>query len=118
MNETKPYKRTQRVSSTLKKIIANVIEFEINDERLKNITITDVELSKDFKFAKIYFSSQLSELPKEELTKLINKSGSFISKKSCEKINLRTVPVFKFVYDKSIENGLKIEEILRQIKNE
>ncbi|WP_367172079.1 ribosome-binding factor A, partial [Desulfurella sp.] len=44
---TKPYKRTQRVSSTLKKIIANIIEFDLNDERLKHVTITDVELSKD-----------------------------------------------------------------------
>ncbi|MGB9755624.1 MAG: 30S ribosome-binding factor RbfA [Desulfurella sp.] len=118
MNTTKPYKRTQRVSSTLKKIISNVIEFELNDERLKNVTITDVELSKDLKYAKIYFSSQLSTLSKEELLLLINKSSSFISKKTFEKIQMRVVPVLKFVYDKSIENGLKIEDILRQIKNE
>jgi len=115
---TKPYKRTQRVSSTLKKIIANIIEFDLNDERLKHVTITDVELSKEFKYAKIYFSCQLSELSKQEITSLINKSSSFISKKTCEKIQLRACPTFKFVYDKSIENGFKIDDILRQIKNE
>ncbi|AHF97033.1 MAG: 30S ribosome-binding factor RbfA [Desulfurella sp.] len=115
---TKPYKRTQRVSSTLKKIIANVIEFDLNDERLKSVTITDVELSKDFKYAKIYFSCELSEISKKEITNLINKSSGFISRKTCEKIQLRNKPTFRFVYDKSIENGFKIDEILRQIKNE
>ncbi len=118
MITTKPFNRSQRLSSTLRKIIANIIEYEISDERLKKVTITDVKLSKDLKYAKIYFSCELCELPKQEITNLINKSISFITKKTLERIQLRCVPNFKFEYDKSIENGLKIDQILREIKNE
>jgi len=115
---TRPYSRTQRLSSTLKKILSDIIEFEINDERLKCITITDVELSKDLRYAKVFFSAQLSPLPKEEITILINKTSNFIGKKVFEQMKIRITPTLKFIYDESIENGFKIEKILKEIKNE
>lgn len=118
MNVNKPYKRTQRVASTLRKLISSVIEYETDDDRLKNITITEVELSRDLKHAKVYFSTQLSNFSSDEALIILNKSKGFISKKTFEKIQLRVIPILDFIYDKSIEDGFNIDNILRQIKDE
>ena len=52
-----PYKRSQRVSDSIKKEVASIFLFKVNDPRLRNITITNVVLSDDLSNAKIFYST-------------------------------------------------------------
>jgi len=47
--------RVHRIASVIKKEIAKIIQSDINDQRIKDVIITDVEMSKDLKNAKIFF---------------------------------------------------------------
>ena len=50
--------RIYRIGSVIKKEIAQIIANEINDPRIKNIVITEVDVSKDLKHAKIFYRFQ------------------------------------------------------------
>ena len=41
--------RVHRISSVIRKEIAKIIQNDINDQRIKDVIITDVEMSKDLK---------------------------------------------------------------------
>ena len=45
--------RIHRIGSVIRKEIAQIIKNDINDPRIKDAVITDVEISKDLKHAKI-----------------------------------------------------------------
>ena len=84
------------------------------DFSFQNITITSVETSKDLYYSKVFFTS-IKDLPINELEKEMNEASDFVRKKVAEKIDLRQTPKIKFIYDKSIEYGNKIEKIIAEI---
>ena len=60
--------RVHRISSVIRKEIAKIIQNDINDQRIKDVIITDVEMSKDLKNARIFLL--FSILKKKEMKKL------------------------------------------------
>ena len=63
-----PSHKLAKIASEMVKVISEIIFEEARDEILKTITITDVRVSKDLSYAKVYFTS-LSDLTKEKLEK-------------------------------------------------
>ena len=73
-----PYKRSQRVSDSIKKEVASIFLFKVNDPRLRNITITNVVLSDDLSNAKIFYSTINSKDDETSVKKALDKSKGFI----------------------------------------
>lgn len=113
-----PYKRKDRVASELKKAISDIIEFEIDDDRLKEVTLTDLVLTDDLRHAKVFVGAGLIKGNKDEVLQLLNKAAGFIKKNLSFKIRLRYMPTLNFKYDDSIDYGFKIDSILKEIKND
>lgn len=106
----------KRIESDIVKYIPMIIQREVNDELIKNITITGARLAHDYSYCKIYFTS-LMDMPKNEIEKEVNEASPFIRGKLAPLIDARNIPVLKFVYDESIEYGNKIDKILNDINN-
>ena len=90
---------------------------EIKDETLKFVTITGCDVTSDYSFAKIYFTT-LEEDKKKEILESLNKAASFIRGKLSERIEIRHTPELKFIYDTSIAYGEHIESIIDKIHDE
>jgi ribosome-binding factor A len=115
MNKKQNYKRAVRIADIIKKEIAKIFLFELNDSRFLNITITDLKLSDDLSIAKIYYVSTNS-YSIEVHDALVNVIG-YIKKKLSKTLTLRKLPDFTFYYDEVFENGFKIDKILNSIKD-
>ncbi len=113
-----PYKRKDRVASELRKAISDIIEFEINDSRLKEVTLTDLSLTDDLRHAKVFVGASLVKGDKDKVLQLLNKAAGFIKKNLSSRIRLRYMPTLNFKYDDSIDYGFKIDSILKEIKND
>ena len=110
--------KTERLGNVLHKEISQILMTEIKDDDLKFITITKVDLSSDLSYAKVYFTC-LDLSKKDKIIKDINGARRFIrSELMRRKIEIRTMPELKFVYDDSIEYGNKIESIIEKIHEE
>ena len=102
MFNTKPYKRAQRVSDSIRKEIANIFSHEVSDPRLKNLTVTRVHLSDDLSYAKIYFSNYLNKISNSEEGDTIlalEKSKSFFKRKLGNSLKLKKIPDLHFLID-------------------
>lgn len=110
--------KTERLGNVLHKEISNILLTEIKDEDLKFVTITNVELSNDLSYAKV-FCTMLDIENKDKVMKDLNNARGFIrSILMKRKIEIRVMPELKFIYDDSIEYGNKIEEIIKSIHKE
>ncbi len=94
--------------------ISKIIKSEVKDRNIDFVTITDVHITKDLSFAKVYVTV-LDESKKELIVKTLNKASNFIERELCKRIDVRKMPDLSFVYDESIEYGNKIESIIDNI---
>ena len=109
------YKRADRVSDLLKKEIAQMLLREIKDPRIGFVTITDVEVSNDLRFARVFFSIVGSEKELEETIKGLNSASGFIKKKLGKRLRMRYIPNIIFRLDTSLEYGNRISKVLRDL---
>ena len=94
-----PYKRSQRVSDSIKKEVASIFLFKVNDPRLRNITITNVVLSDDLSNAKIFYSTINSKDEEVSIKKALDKSKGFIRTMLGKSISLKKIPTISFFKD-------------------
>ena len=110
--------RTRKAEIDLKREISFLINTKVKDPRIGFVTVTDTKLSVDFKWLNVFVSVMGEENEiKRSLEGLKNCSG-FIKKNLQQRLKLRNVPVIRFLYDKSIDNGMRISEILESLEKE
>ncbi len=110
--------RPERVQEALRQEISKIVQNEIKDPRIGFITITKVDLTKDLRYAKVYFSV-LGEMKDKGLAlKGLNSAKGYIKNLVAERIKLRFVPEVIFKIDDSLEHTKEIYDLLNRIKKE
>ena len=99
MFDSLPYKRSQRVSDSIKKEVASIFLFKVNDPRLRNITITNVVLSDDLSNANIFYSTINLKDEEVSIKKALDKSRGFIRTMLGKSISLKKIPTISFFKD-------------------
>lgn len=109
--------KIERLNHAFIREIGMILETEIRDEDIKFVTITDVDITSDLSYAKVYFTL-LDDSLKIDMVKLLNNAAPFIRGKLSERVEIRHTPELKFIYDESISYGNKIEGIIDKINND
>ena len=107
--------RSERVGDQILREISNLLLLKVKDPRLKGVTLTDVRMSKDLRYAYIYYSLLGEEEQKNQAQAGFESAKGFIRKAIGEKLHLRYVPDIQFRYDTSLEQGQKIERLLEEV---
>lgn len=102
----------ERVSSDIQRELCNILLLEAKDEDFKNVTITDVDVTNDLGFAKIYFTTLDN---REKVEKDLNNAAGFFRSELSQRLDIRHTPELRFIFDESIENGQKIEKIIEEL---
>jgi len=111
-------KRKLQLSDEIKKILSKIILKKIRDPKLELTTVTEVRLSDDLKYAKVYISIMGDEKDREKGLKILNNALKFIRKELASEINMRFVPEISFVLDESLERAFRINKILNDLKKD
>ena len=107
--------RLNRIDEELRKEISNIISFEIkNPDATGLISVTKVKITPDLKYAKVYVS-MLNSKSNEKTLEALKKSSGYIRSSIAKKINLRITPELVFEEDDSMEYGMKIDSILKDL---
>ncbi|WKV13526.1 30S ribosome-binding factor RbfA [Marivirga harenae] len=109
--------RQKKYSSLLQKDLSEIFQKQMANSFGKAfITITDVEVSPDLSFAKVYLSLMLSDKPNETLER-IQERKSEIRKHLGNRIGkqVRIIPELAFFMDETLENANRIDDILSKL---
>ena len=106
--------KIERISDALIEQISYIISNKVKNKDINFVTITDVKVSSDLGFAKVYFTVLDSD--KKDITlKALTEASGFIRHELRDRIDIRQIPKLSFVYDESIDEAKKIEDILEKI---
>lgn len=109
--------KSERISDALIEQISYILEYEVKNNNIKFVTITDVYVTNDLGYAKVYFTV-LNEEKKDETLDALKSASGFIRHELRNRVDIRQIPELEFIYDESIEYGKKIENILDNLKKE
>ena len=110
--------RANRVAEQIKKEIGMIVGTQLKNPKIGFVTITDVEITNDLQEATIFVSVLGTDYEKRQTLEGLRESKGFLRSEIGKKIRLRKVPEIEFEFDYSIEYGDRIEQLLKQVKEE
>jgi len=107
-----------RLAERIRERVANVILFELQDPRITFPTVTRVKLSKDRAFCKVYYTVYGTEADRTKTRHALTDARGFIQREVARVLHTRVTPQLSFLYDESVEGGLRMQGLLKELKNE
>ncbi len=101
----------KRVESLIQGALAQIISQEIDTTELSLITVTQVQVSKDQSYAKIYVICH-DEINAKDVIKKLKFSSKTLRHLLANKVQLRKTPELHFFYDDVLKQGIKISQML------
>jgi len=108
--------KIERLNNSFVEKISEILHNDVKDKNVDFVTITDVKITNDLSFAKVYFTSLNDD--RKKVCDALNRASGFIRSELCNKVKIRKIPELTFVYDESIDYGKNIETIIERINNE
>ena len=109
------FKRTSRISEEFKREIGNIIQNEIKDPRIAEVTsVISVDVTKDLKYAKVYISVLGDDKKRKDTLIGLKSAAGYIRKEIGHRIKLRITPEIIFESDNSIEHGIYISKLISE----
>lgn len=108
--------RNYRLAGEIKRDLMDIFANDIRDPHVDSlVSVTDVEVSHDLSFARIYVSKLGSEKDREAMLEALEKANGYIRSLLSQRLKIRKVPELRFFLDNSLEYGSKIERILGEL---
>ena len=108
--------RIIRINDEIARVTANIIRSELSDPRIGAVvSVLRAETTTDLKHCKVFVSILGEEKSQQETMTGLTKAAGFIRKRIAETINLRQTPEMKFIFDDSIEHGMKMRKLIEEV---
>lgn len=112
---TGPFLR--RVNESLKEAIADEIA-RLTDPGLGFVTVTGVDTAPDLRTAKVYYSVLGDEAQLEDTAAALRRATGHVRAALGRRVRLKYLPELRFEVDTSIEEGMRIDRLLRRLADE
>ncbi|MGH7730504.1 MAG: 30S ribosome-binding factor RbfA [Candidatus Eiseniibacteriota bacterium] len=108
--------RPERVAEAIKREMAEILTHRMRDPRLGGmISVTDVEVTPDLSLARIFVSVLGAEPERDRALEALTHSAGFVRHELAPRLGLREMPELRFLADPSIQQGARVEELLRRL---
>lgn len=106
--------RNSRIAEQIQRELAELIRLEVKDPRVTLVTVTGVEVTRDYSHAKVHFTTLQGEAQAEGSTRALQHAAGFLRSELSHRLKLRIVPQLHFVYDTSVERGMQLAKLIEQ----
>ncbi len=107
--------RTDRLSALIKEEISLIFLHKLKDPVMGLVTITEVKMSPDLKYAKVYISVYERENRTKVLEKVNSIKGMIRTELAAKIKNIRAIPELSFFVDDTLDYVEKIENLLKKV---
>jgi ribosome-binding factor A len=111
-------RRQRQVAELLHEEISQLIQHDTRDPRLGFVTVTGVDVSPDLRIARVYVTVLGDQADVQNTLKGLASATGYFRHKMRQSLSLRYIPELNFKLDKSLEHGLRIENLLDTLKEE
>lgn len=108
------FSRVQRVGEQIQRVLAQLIQQEIDDPRLGMVTVSHVAVSRDLAHAKVYITVLGEAASVDASLAILNKAAGFLRRALARHVQMRVIPQLRFVYDESLVRGAGVSMLIDQ----
>jgi len=108
------FSRSSRLADQIQRDLSDLIRLEVRDPRVRLVTVTEVEVSRDLSHAKVYVTSLAGSDQAAQSQQALQHAAGFLRSRLAQSLKARTVPELHFVYDESVERGIRLSRLIDQ----
>ena len=112
MPSRRPTPRGRRVDEVLRQVISETV-VGMADPRLRLVTVTGVHATTDMAYADVFVQVHGNERRREKALEALESGRALLQSRVNAELHLRRTPILRFQYDRSYDQGRRIEELLR-----
>jgi len=113
---SKKYER--RVSELVRSLLTTLIETRLKDPRVAVITVTDVEVTPDARYARVYYSLIGDDDARRQAAAGLDSAAGWLRRELGAALRTRRTPELAFVFDESLARGERVARILDRLKSQ
>jgi ribosome-binding factor A len=109
-----PYARSLRVNQVVRQVLAEEIERLADaDERLRLVTVTEVDTAPDLRHATVFLSSLT-----DDSTEALVERRPQLQRALGRQVRMKRTPQLEFAVDPAVVAGSRVEDVLRRIREQ
>jgi len=108
-------RRVLKAAQAVREVVGMAIIADLKDPRIKDVTVTMVEVSPDMRQAKVHVSVMGDQTKQNLCLKGLQSSAGYLQSKIGNRIDTRYTPKIQFVLDKGIQNAMTVARILEEV---
>jgi ribosome-binding factor A len=108
-------RRAQKVAEAIREVVSMAILTELQDPRVKDVTVTYVEVSSDLRHAKVHVSVMGDETRQQLSLRGLQSAAGFLQAKIARQVELRYTPRLNFLLDQGVKRSIEIARILHEV---
>lgn len=108
-------RRLQKAAQAIREVVGTSILRDLKDPRIENVTVTNVEVSRDMRHARVYVSVMGDEKQQQLCIYGLQHAAGYLQAKIAKRIDTRYTPILKFVLDLGVKKSIEINEILQSV---
>ncbi len=106
----KDFARTERVAEQIQRELAELLRLEVKDPRVRMVTLTGVEVARDYSHAKVFYTTLQGA--DKAVQQGLERAAGFLRSQLAHSMKLRVMPQLHFVYDTSVERGARLSQLI------
>ena len=104
--------RMRRVNEAVREVVSARLAEGLRDPRIGFVTVASVETSPDLRHARVYVSV-LGDAEQREATMAgLESAHGVLQLAVARELRMKHTPTLQFVFDESIERGMRISQLL------
>jgi ribosome-binding factor A len=112
------HNRPDRVAQLMQQLLGELFAKGMRDPRIGFVTITGVKMSPDLRDARVYWAVHGEEKIRKDTAEGLEAAKGYIRREVARSLKLRVTPDLHFSYDEAIDRGDRIEQLLREAKDQ
>lgn len=108
-------RRVLKAAQAIREVVSMSILTDLKDPRVRDVTVTFVEVSADMRLAKVHVSVMGDETKQNLCLKGLQNSAGFLQSKIGRRIDTRYTPKIQFALDKGMQHAMQVTRILEEV---
>ncbi|TJZ73274.1 30S ribosome-binding factor RbfA [Chitiniphilus eburneus] len=110
----KNFTRSDRIAQQLQRDLAELIRAELDHPKASLITITDVEVTRDYSHAKVFYTFLGTAEEAEAIAAKLEAAKGYLRSELARGFKLFKMPELHFHYDHSVEQGMHLDSLIAE----
>lgn len=108
-------RRVLKAAQAIREVVSMSILTDLKDPRVRDVTVTFVEVSADMRLAKVHVSVMGDETKQNLCLRGLQNSAGYLQSKVGRRIDTRYTPKIEFKLDKGMQHAMMVTRILEEV---